>query len=166
MRTVFFLASVAVTLSSSQKQLHVCCGCGDDSAVGTTRATPLNSLGGAQDRLAALRAAAIGDLGISTVFMSGTCAPQRVFGPFDGGIDEASHVTYQGYPGEAPAVVTGGAPVAASALQPVTGPAYIIEQINATALPFIRHGLWNAAVPSVHGRRGIDLAREPCVGGA
>ena len=138
----FLVLSVPVIAAAVQSvstlELHVCCGCGDDAAGGTTRAAPLNSLLAAQDRLVELRAAASGMRGGAVVFLSGTCAPPRAFGPEDGGVDEASRVTYASYPGEAPAVVSGGVPVPASALEPVTGPAYILEQINATALPFIR----------------------------
>lgn len=130
-------AASATQVKLQPLELHVCCGCGDDSAAGKTRAAPLNTLIGAQDRLLGLRATA-GMRGSATVFIEGTCAPPRPFGPDDGGSDNESRVTYRGYVGEAPAVISGGIPVPASALQPVTGPDYILEQINATALPFIR----------------------------
>jgi hypothetical protein len=113
-------------------ELHVCCGCGDDSAKGSSRDLPLNTLVAAQDRLISLRPTTSRSRGGAIVFVSGTCSPPRQFGPLDGGSDEASRVTYRGYPGEAPAVVSGGLPVPATALQPVTGPDYIIEQINAS----------------------------------
>lgn len=130
------LLAAAAASASASTVLHVCCGCGSDAAAGTSRVEALNSILAAQDRLVALRSAGNGQG--ATVFLSGTCTPPRTFGPADGGRDETSRVTYTSYPGEAPAVVSGGVQVNASALQPVTGPAYIIEQINATALPYVR----------------------------
>ena len=130
------LALAAAAPPAAPLELHVCCGCGDDAASGASRNTALDTLRRAQDHLVSLRSAS--GMGAATVFLSGTCAPPRSFGPDDGGRDEASRVTFRNYPGEAPAIVTGGVPVPSSALQPITGPAYILEQINATALPFVR----------------------------
>ena len=55
----------------------------------------------------------------------------------DGGMDEASRVTYASAPGAPPAVLSGGVPLAASQLAPVTDGS-IVAQIQPAALPFVR----------------------------
>lgn len=184
------LAISSVTAVPAAVELHVCCGCGDDSEQrGYARTSPLNTLRAAQDRVVALRTAAKGASGSINVYTTGVCEPPRTFGPEDGGVDEESRVVYRGYPGESPTIVTGGVPVPASALQPVTGPDYVINQINQTALPFIRkysqrlqypgfsylprddrrsnrsrlakcHRPRHPSMPSLHGGRGIDSPRQ------
>lgn len=167
-RFLLFAAALASAVSAPMPiTLHVCCGCGDDTSSGTLRSAPLNSLHAAQDHLLAIRSMSTGLLGGTTVFIAGTCEPPRTFGLADGGHDENTRVTFQSYPGEAPAVVTGGIPVPPSALQPVTGPANILEQINATALPFIRQidlaalGVTDLGTPRCHPYMGGEASILP-----
>ena len=158
------LALRAAAPSPLPAELHVCCGCGSDaSATPHLRATPLDSLAAAQSLVQLRRRR---DVPL-TVYLAGRCAPpRRVFTAADGGDGEATRVVYRSYEGEDPAVISGGVPLPADALQAVTDPA-IVAQISPAALPFVRQvdlaalGVADLGSPQCHAYMGGEASILP-----
>ena len=163
------VAAAAASAGGAEQHLHVCCGCGSDaSQTPWLRAAPLNSLAEALSRAQQLRgdgsAAAARPL---TIFIAGRCAPpRRALTAADGGAGEASRVTWRSYPGEDPAVISGGVPLPAAALEPVTDPD-VAAQIQPAALPFVRQvdlaaiGVSDLGAPQCHPYMGGEASILP-----
>ena len=121
--SIFLLVGLWITTAAaSASSIHVCCGCGNDSADGLTRIHPLNSLTAALQRVRLHQHA-----GPVDVFVAGSCelSSTLVFGPEDSGTSNG-RILYRSYDGEQ-ALVSGGLPVTESALQPVTDPAILAQ---------------------------------------
>ena len=102
---------------------HLDCAAGSDGAAGLSATAPVRTMQRAQALVRSQRArdaaAALPPRPI-TVLLSGACGPAR-FTAADGGAGEASRVTYAAAPGaRAPPALSGGVPVPASWLSPVT----------------------------------------------
>lgn len=117
--------------ASALLEVHVCCGCGDDNATGTSRQDALNSVYAAKQLLRSLRAAQV-TVGPSTVWVQGTCYVDETlkFAAEDGGADETSRVTWRGYDDAPVPAITGAVPV--PALSPVSDP-WILSQLPPAA---------------------------------
>jgi hypothetical protein len=168
MKPSIILVRLSLLALGAATTVHVCCGCAsanDDGNTGATRARPLNTLRAAQD-IVRDRDRAERLSSSATVFVEGTCAPPRRFTAADGGSGPEAVVTYRSYPGAPPGIISGGVPLPASALSPVTDPA-IVAQINATALPFLRQlslatlGITNYGTPSCHAYMGGEASILP-----
>lgn len=134
-----FLAFLIHVLCGSASAIgvtfHLDCDAGVDTASGADAHAPVRTVGRVQSLIRSLRAA---DAAASiparrvTVLMRGTCGAAR-FTAADGGASEESRVTYAAAPDAvAPPVLSGGVPVPASWLSPVTD-ASILEQLPSDA---------------------------------
>lgn len=124
----------ALTARGEAADLHVCCGCGNDSADGTSRYAAVNSLDSAQARVRAMKSAFTTPQPID-VFVEGYCqlSDTLIFDHRDSGLAASAKITYKRYPGAADSpVVSGGVLVNQSALQPITDPA-ILNQLQPNA---------------------------------
>jgi hypothetical protein len=115
-------AAASSSLPPAATLLHLDCDAGHDGNAGTAPSAPVRTLARAQALVRGLRAAhaAAAAAGPITVHVTGTCGPAR-FTAADGGAGEASRVTYAAAPGAAaPPALSGGVPIPASWLAPVT----------------------------------------------
>jgi hypothetical protein len=117
---------------------HVDCDSGSDSASGLSRDTALATLARAQllTRAHLQSAAFLASPTPTTIFFSGRCKRPLPFDARDGGTSEASRVTWRGYPGEAPPVISGGMPLLQSMLKPVTN-ADALAQLQPDVVPHV-----------------------------
>ena len=152
----FFASAIAV-------QYHVCCNCGNDLLSGLTRKEALNTVFEAQTRL---RLEQSKRTSTSTVFISGTCSEALVFTKEDGGESESTRITYSSYPNDTPGIITGGIPLFASSLVPVTD-SNIIKQIPTVAVGHVMQidlsalGLSDLGYPTCHPYMGGEASILP-----
>lgn len=123
------LLLLAATLSRGVV-IHLDGDAGVDSNDGTSPTTAVRSITRAQ---ALVRGRASGP---ATVLVRGTCGAAR-FTAADGGHDEASRVTYAAAP-DATAAISGGVPVPASWLAPVTDAAVLAQLPSDAARAAVR----------------------------
>ena len=154
----------ATTSTDNTVTLHVCCGCGNDAFTGLSRSESLNSLLEAQTRLRQQKAAQ--DV-TTTVYIAGTCTRSGlVFTKEDGGVSEESRVTYTSYEDSPPGIISGGVPLLASSLAPVTD-ASILAQIPLAARQFVMQvdlvslGIEDTGSPSCHPYMGGEASILP-----
>ena len=130
MPAVLLLAVLALVRA---RDIYLDCDQGLDAAPGTEQA-PIRTLQRAQALVREQRgldAATSLPPRAMTVRTRGTCGAAR-FTAADGGLSESSRVTYAALPGAAPPVFSGGLPVSASWLAPVTD-AWVLEQLPSDA---------------------------------
>jgi len=145
------LAAAASRLDAAANTFHLDCDAGSDAAAGLTAAAPVRTIARAQALVRALRerdAAAASPPRAVTVLVRGTCGPAR-FTAADGGAGEASRVTYAAAPG-APPALSGGVPVPASWLSPVTDAATLSQLPTDAARAAVRQldlGAHGGAIP-------------------
>ena len=163
---MFLLCFLCFASAQASLVFHLDCDFGVDGASGESPATAVRTLQQAQALVRRQRsrdaASAMPPRPI-TVFVRGTCGAVR-FTAEDGGASEASRVTYAAAPGEAaPPVFSGGVPVPASWLSPVTDPAVLAQLPSDAAraavrqLDLLAHG---AAIPDAGA-----LSCKPYMGG-
>ena len=128
---MYLLSLLTVGLASASTSpalFHLDCDAGSDAAAGTSAAAPVRSLARTQALVREQRARdAASQLPARpiTIHVTGTCGAAR-FTAADGGESEASRVTYTAAPGaQSPPVLSGGVPVPASWLSPVTDAAVL-----------------------------------------
>ena len=145
---------------------HLDCDGGSDAASGVDAAAAVRTVARAQALVRSLRArdaaAALPPRPV-TVFMRGLCGPAR-FTATDGGGGEASRVTWAAAPGaRAPPVLSGGVPVPASWLSPVTDAETLSQLPSDAARAAVRQldlGAHGGAIPDAGA-----LGCKPYMGG-
>lgn len=166
MRALLFCCASVPFVAGTIATFHLDCDGGSDAAPGVDAAAAVRTVARAQALVRSLRArdaaAALPPRPV-TVFMRGLCGPAR-FTAVDGGGGEASRVTWAAAPGAlAPPVLSGGVPVPASWLSPVTDAETLSQLPSDAARAAVRQldlGAHGGAIPDAGA-----LGCKPYMGG-